>query len=899
MNFFYHTKLQQDFLIKPNVIFASIFTMGLAISLFLFGLIHQQNLEQRLQYRQHQALSSGQYIDAGLKRRILQIKSVANLFSTSDWVSHQEFENIIKLVYTDFPENRRLSWVIHRTQTELPELRDKIRKNKGQYSHFYFYEYDYQARKPLPLKPENDPVSAIVYDYPTYNNPFFLGRVIVKDRPVYQYFQSALQAQDIIASGIAKPLPAIPHPHIFLVHPVYQLETDINKKPLGFVTSGNVLSDIFSRVLSQTTDNHIKFKLVDHLGNEYRYPENEMLSVDDILASELSIFDKQTLDVDSIHYPISMLGLNWSLIIEFQSPNKLQVNALLIALVVGLIVISFLIALFVRNAMLKENDLNNKVTSQTQVLLTQNQELNNMVVQVKAAAQAKTDFLANMSHEIRTPMNGVIGLSRLLNATKLTTQQQDYLNKIELSAKHLMVIINDILDFSKIESGNIQLESMPFSINSVVDHLHASFDAVCKEKGIDFKIDVDSSVHPDLMGDFVRINQVLLNLCANAVKFTESGGVYVSVLAAQVYSEFSAEKQFYDFKFIIKDTGIGINKSDIEGLFDAFTQADSSTTRRFGGTGLGLSISKKLCEAMDGDIEVQSTVGQGSQFIANVKLALNDQVITKNDNDERLKFASMPAILVIDDNPLALKIYQKSLSNMNADVTLCATAMEGLAILTSNERKFSVVLLDWTMPEIDGGEFIKHMNAMSLAIQPKVIVLSAYNSDVIKQNTRALGISSILQKPCEHKLLFNEIESVMSRELMDVIKPTHLRLQSLTILVAEDNEINQIIIQSLLQKEGALVCIVNNGSACLDYLNEQAMPDIILMDIQMPVMDGVEATKMIRNSGAEYAQIPIIALTANVLNNDIQSYIDSGMNAHLAKPIDVNQTINTITEQLV
>jgi PAS domain S-box-containing protein len=534
-----------------------------------------------------------------------------------------------------------------------------------------------------------------------------------------------------------------------------------------------------------------------------------------------------------------------------------------------------------------------------QVLKDKNVELEIAMSVAKKASLAKSDFLSNMSHEIRTPLNAIIGMSGLALRSGLDFKQNNYIQKVHNAATGLLSIINDILDFSKVEAGKLEIERIPFQIDQVADSVSSIIALKAHEKGLELIFMIAPDVPSGVVGDPLRLVQVLVNLASNAVKFTQQGEVIVTIS-----NEIAPTADDVTLRFSVSDSGIGMSKDEIGKIFKSFSQADSTTTRRYGGTGLGLVICKKLTEMMGGRIWVESTPSVGSTFSFTAKFGRHG-----NDKDyELVPSADLRhlKILVVDDNEAVCKSLESMLTAMTFQVTTVLSGEEAIKALESNSLRdalFDLLVIDRMMPGLDGIDTMRRIRkSTNISQQPKVIMLTTQDQQDMNSNIQDFGAEYFLQKPVTPSLLFDTIMNIYGHEshrslpITPDVNVNIDRILGARILLVEDNELNQEVATGLLVEHGFHVTVATNGQDAIEKLSHEY--DAVLMDVQMPVMDGKEATRHIRKM-AGYETIPILAMTANAMTGEREMCIDSGMNDHISKPIDTHQLFEALNRWIV
>ena len=532
------------------------------------------------------------------------------------------------------------------------------------------------------------------------------------------------------------------------------------------------------------------------------------------------------------------------------------------------------------------------IDAETRKNLEQNQALNDALTAAEEASKAKTAFLSNMSHEIRTPMNAIIGLDNIAMSDPDTSPKaRDYLQKIDTSAKHLLSIINDILDMSRIESGRMVIKREEFSFSKGLEQVNTIISGQCRDKGLHYECRLNGTIDDYFVGDDMKLRQVMINILGNAVKFTDPGGTVTFTI--EEMARFDGK---VTLRFTIADTGVGMSKEYLPRLFDAFSQEDSSAANSLGSTGLGMPITKNIVEMMNGSIDVQSEKGVGTTFVVTVTLGESTHVASDLDDTELTPHEMH--VLVIDDDPIACEHATLVLGQVGISCDAAQSGMEALSMVEMRHGRredYTLILVDWKMPQMDGVETTRRIRQIVGSDTP-IIILTSYHWDDIIDEARSAGVDSFVPKPLFAGTVLDEFKEAFKKK-NELLLASKADLKGRRILMAEDVEINAEILVMILAAREMDVDVAENGQLAVDMFaaRPEGYYDAILMDMRMPVMNGLDATRAIRALDRSDARtVPIIALTANAFDEDVQRSLQAGLNAHLSKPIEPDALFSTL-----
>nr|MCR4655407.1 response regulator [Lachnospiraceae bacterium] len=522
-----------------------------------------------------------------------------------------------------------------------------------------------------------------------------------------------------------------------------------------------------------------------------------------------------------------------------------------------------------------------------------NAKLKEALDEAQAASVAKTAFLSRMSHEIRTPMNAIIGLDNIaLKEQGISPEMRGNLSKIGQSAKYLLSLINDILDMSRIESGRMSLKNEEFSFMALIAQINTVIEEQCRDRGLSYEYRLNGRFNEVYIGDDIKLKQVLINILGNSVKFTEPGGKVSFIVESH-----GCLSNQCTLRFIIKDTGVGIDREFLPRIFEAFSQEDGTNTSVYGGSGLGMAITKNIVSLMNGNISVESEKGKGSCFTVDVALKVPDEDVVRKELDidpHEMK------ILIIDDDPIALKHAKIELDELGISAETAESGAEGIEMVRlchARREPYNFIVLDLRMPELDGIEVCKRIRQIA-GDESSIVMATAYNWADVEEMAADAGIDSFVSKPLFASGVLYEFKQIIKKKHRDSGDDAPIDLNGRKILLAEDVEINAEIMEQLLEMKGMETEHAENGELCLKMFEESPIDyyDAILMDVRMPVMDGLSATAAIRALDRPDARtVPIIAMTANAFDEDVQRSLNAGMNAHLSKPVEPDNLYDALS----
>lgn len=865
------------------------------------------------------AIDRVHHIEEKIRQKVDVLFSIRSFYQSSEEVNRNEFKQFAKTFLFRMPSIQALEWIPRVPASERTEY--ELRAQEDGYSDFQFTQRNEIGEiVRASVKAEYFPAYFVE---PYKGNERVLGFDLSSDATRILALEKARDNGKAIATPKIKLLQQIKEQNGFLIFlSIYQKDSinnsvaDFRKNLEGFVLGVFSIENLIKNSLDEFhgQDDKIDIYIYDNSTNLesekflYFYSYNksgngsENISEADALAElKLATSDSEIKVIETIQ----VADREWLFLLkpgQAYLKQKKSWNSWLFLLFSLLFTTA--IGAYLSSNIDRTKQIEIVVKERTQELFKTNQELEKARDDALAATHAKSDFLATMSHEIRTPMNGVIGMTSLLLNTPLSEQQKDFVETIRSSGDSLLTIINDILDFSKIDSGKLDLEYQPVLISNCIEEILDLLSPLAHKKGLEVAYYINSDTPKSVITDVTRLRQILTNLLSNAIKFTDAGEVILKVNAQDISQQNNQLKNtresdlVYEIEFSIMDTGIGIAKEKQQILFQSFSQVDASTTRKYGGTGLGLVISKRLSEMMGGKMWLDSELGKGSKFYFTIKAKV--ALIPTNLDLVRheVKFEDKQ-VLIVDDNATNRKILNLQTKSWGMQPYLVGSASEALKLLRQ-ENPFSVAILDLQMPEMDGLQLAEEIRKLSHCQDLSLILLSSSGipskSDLLPQ----INFVAILQKPIKQSQFYQVLLGIFQEQPIKLTKktladktteiPNLAEELPLQILLAEDNRVNQKVALNILKRLGYLADVAANGLEVLEALKLQKY-DIILMDMQMPEMDGLAATRKIYEQFYPTECPYIIALTANAMESDRQLCFDAGMNDYLSKPIRIQELI--------